>query len=57
MIKQAIRKWLGLEDLDREVKTLSVTSYASVEAIKDLQAKTQEFPVSDKTGYVLTVEE
>lgn len=57
MIKQAIRKWLGLEELDREVKTLSVTSFASVEAIKDLQAKTQEFPVNDKTGYVLTVEE
>ena len=57
MIKQALRKWLGLEELDREVKTLSVTSFASVEAIKDLQAKTQEFPVNDKTGYVLTVEE
>ena len=57
MIKQTIRKWLGLEELDREVKTLSVTSYASVEAIKDLQAKKPECPVDDKTGYVLTVEE
>lgn len=55
-MKQAIRKWLGLEDLDREVKTLSVTSFASVEAIKDLQAKQQEI-VDNQTGYVLTVEE
>lgn len=55
-MKQAIRKWLGLEDLDREVKTLSVTSFASVEAIKDLQAKRQEM-VDNQTGYVLTVEE
>ena len=56
-MKQAIRKWLGLEDLDREVKTLSVTSFASVEAIKDLQAKNKEYSVDNQTGYVLTMEE
>lgn len=57
MIKQAIRKWLGFEELDREVKTLSVTSFASVEAIKDLQAKINDKPVNVDEHIELTLEE
>lgn len=57
MIKQAIKQWLGLEELDREVKTLSVTSYASVEAIKDLQAKINDKPVNVDEHIELTLEE
>ena len=57
MIKQAIKQWLGLEELDREVRTLSVTSYASVEAIKDLQAKINDKPVNVDEHIELTLEE
>ena len=57
MIKQAIKQWLGLEELDREVKTLSVTSFASVEAIKDLQAKINDKPVNVDEHIKLTLEE
>lgn len=57
MIKQAIKQWLGLEELDREVKTLSVTSFASVEAIKDLQAKINDKPVNVDEHIELTLEE